>query len=143
MKSKFALAGRFVRFAIEDGYKIKGFYFESSGEEILIKLPKRLRFYCADLLIPGAMLQVIGTKKEKHKENRVKYTAEDIVSFASLEQQDYRSINALPLPMTASSERTDRNKNHVSPKAELIRVCQKSSCCKRGGIPFGLLWKLR
>ena len=133
MKSRFAFAGRFVRFAIEDGYKIKGFYFEVAGEELLIKLPKRLRFYCADLLMPGAMLQIVGKKKVKRKEDRVKYTAEEIIAIASLPKSDTLVKVGQSVQVPVSSELIARKNNSTKSKPACIRVCQKSSCFKRGG----------
>ena len=133
MKSRFALAGRFVRFAIEDGYKIKGFYFEVAGEVLLIKLPKRLRFYCADLLMPGAMLQIVGQKKVKRKEERVKYTAEEIIAIASVPRSDTRLQVGHSVKVPVSSEIVSQKKDGDRSKPACIKLCQKKSCCKRGG----------
>lgn len=155
LKSRFSLAGRFARFAIEDGFKIKGFYLEVAGEELLIKVPKRLRYYCADLLVPGSTLQVSGKQKVNLKSDRTKYKAEDIIPLATpivdvpttgaaalvddgVELAAANSHSGNFAQVTALGDRTvvqlrpAQEKRH-SGKPACIRVCQKSSCRKRGG----------
>ena len=165
LKSRFSVAGRFTRFAIEDGFKIKGFYLDVAGEELPIKVPKRLRYYCADLLVPGATLQVSGKQTVYLKSDRTKYKAEDIiplptpladvptVSSATLVHDDVAVRDAAvcdaaelvavnghlrsSAQVAALGDRTavqvpQKEKRHVG-KPACIRVCQKSSCRKRGG----------
>ncbi|WP_017328076.1 (2Fe-2S) ferredoxin domain-containing protein [Synechococcus sp. PCC 7336] len=125
--SRFAITGRFARFAIEDGFKIKGFYLAVSGEEVYIKLPKRLRYYCADLLVPGALLQVRGKKKVDLKRDRVKLKAEDILSAIATPGHANGHWSQAIEPARSREDAED------VAKPQCIRVCQKSSCCKRGG----------
>ncbi|MEO0355468.1 MAG: (2Fe-2S) ferredoxin domain-containing protein [Cyanobacteria bacterium P01_A01_bin.3] len=161
LKTRFSVAGRFTRFAIEDGFKIKGFYLNVAGEELLIKVPKRLRYYCADLLIPGATLQVSGKQTVNLKNDRAKYKAEDILPLATPMSglstassaavlSDDLTTGEIAKRSTANSHSSDldsaaildaraavqphpaQHRYHQNQPA-CIRVCRKSSCRKRGG----------
>ncbi|MGK7913349.1 MAG: (2Fe-2S) ferredoxin domain-containing protein [Synechococcus sp.] len=162
LKTRFSVTGRFTRFAIEDGFKIKGFYFDVAGEEILIKAPKRLRYYCADLLMPGATLQISGKKTIYRDSDRTQYKAEDIIPLATpmadaatvgsaVLVTDDRAVGDLAGLATANGHAVgsaqaaealgDLASVQIHPvqekpssrKPACIRVCQKSSCRKRGG----------
>lgn len=128
LKSRFLLTGHFVRFVIKDDWKIKGFYLAVAGEEIYLKLSKRLRYYCTKLLVPGVKLQVIGQKRSNRKRDRVKLKAEAV--WLEVNPQDRwnghlrETITVLP-----------PGKSQVEPpaKPKCILICQKSSCRRRGG----------
>ena len=149
-KSRFAIAGRFVRFAVEDGFKIKGFYLTAAGVgEVYIKVPKRLRYYCADLLVPGAFLQVRGQKKVDLKRERFKLKAEEILSAtavyerASGQQLATGNLNfdaeaAIAIASTTVTPTATPPTATPQSKPQCIRICQKSSCRKRGG---AALWQ--
>ena len=122
-ETRFAVTGTFVNFAIEDGYKIEGFYLNVAGEQLMLKVSKRMRYYCSDLLVPGQQLHVLGKKKVNPKKERIKLKVEEILPATS----DI-VLKSTPIEVLAPSELPEKG------KPLCIRICQKSSCRKRGAM---------
>jgi (2Fe-2S) ferredoxin len=113
--STFQLEGRFLKFVVEDGYKLKRMWIGTADGECCIKLSKEARASVGRVLMPGDWVRVAGRKKIDWKTGEVKLKAELILPAAphAIEQT---SISTKP----------------AKPKASIL-VCQKSDCMKRGG----------
>jgi (2Fe-2S) ferredoxin len=123
IKTPFTAVGQFLRYAIADGYKIKGIFLSTADGVIRIKLPKELRSTTsAEILQPGAWIWVSGQRTIDFKSNREKLKAHSIQPLAAMEggERGSRVIPVDPIELPP-------------PPLACIRVCQKSSCCKRGG----------
>lgn len=117
-KSDFTLSGRFLTYILSKGCNVKGIRLATSQGEQYIKLAKALRPACSDVLQPGVWIQVQGCQKVNIKTGKIKLKAKAIMpalpgSFPISSAQ----------PTLASTSNTQRGK---------IRICQKSSCRKRG-----------
>ncbi|WP_299413347.1 (2Fe-2S) ferredoxin domain-containing protein [Acaryochloris sp. IP29b_bin.148] len=114
-KSDFTLSGRFLAYILSKGCNVKGIRLTTSQGEQYIKLAKSLRPVCSDILQPGTWIQVQGCQKVNTKTGKVKLKARAIMP-------------ALPssAPLPAVPQATGNRQQGK------IRVCQKSSCRKRG-----------
>ncbi|MTJ09245.1 MULTISPECIES: (2Fe-2S) ferredoxin domain-containing protein [unclassified Anabaena] len=110
--TEFCFEGRFLDFVIKDGYKLKGLLLGTADGEFYVKLAKHLRSVF-DLRLPqGTWLQVVGTKQYNAKKDQVTLIAERIMAARS----DLGKVEA-----------------KKPAKTQVILVCQKSDCMKRGG----------
>ncbi|MCV3217593.1 hypothetical protein OGM63_29475, partial [Plectonema radiosum NIES-515] len=73
--SEFCLEGRFLDFAIKDGYKLKGLLLATAEGECYVKLAKDLRAAFNLQLPKGTWLQVVGEKTLDLKTGEVKLKA--------------------------------------------------------------------
>lgn len=119
--SEFNLEGRFLGFVLEDGYKLKYLRLANAEGEYWIKLAKPLRETLDRSLSPGTWVRVAGERKLKSKTGELKLKA------YLVEPSALRNAGASP-PIAEKIEAPD-----AKPKATIL-VCQKSDCCKRGGI---------
>ena len=129
VKTAFELRGRFLGYVVKDTYKVKGMRLATAQGEQDIKLPKGLRYASAAILQPGAWVQVQGQQKTDLKTGQTKLKAFIITPTKPLEDR------ATPVPATtapAAVSLMPPQKQLAAPTAGQIRVCQKSSCRKRG-----------
>lgn len=117
-KSKFTLSGRFLTYILSKGCNVKGIRIATSHGEQYIKLAKSLRPACAEILQPGTWIQVQGCQKVNTKTGKVKLKAKTIVPALP-----GSSSNNMVRPSCQPITKTQKGK---------IRICQKSSCRKRG-----------
>lgn len=119
--SEFCLEGRFIDFAIKDGYKLKGLLLATAEGECYIKLAKYLRA-AFDLQLPkGTWLQVVGEKTLDLKTGEVKLIASRVMAAGDIGRGG-ESVGVSSLGESKGK----------SVKATIL-VCQKSDCMKRGG----------
>lgn len=114
--SEFNLEGRFLSFLVEDGYKIKQLCLATSEGECWIKLSKESRASVKRALTPGEWIRVSGTKLDS-KAGTPKLKAYQITPSAPNYSKPLQSLEVKPAKANAK-----------------ILVCQKSDCCKRGGL---------
>lgn len=120
-KSDFTLSGRFLAYILSKGCNVKGIRLATSQGEQYIKLAKSLRPVCADILQPGTWIQVQGYQKVNIKTGKIKLKAKTIVPALPGSSSDTSNTLVQLFPEPASN--TQKGK---------IRICQKSSCRKRG-----------
>jgi (2Fe-2S) ferredoxin len=113
--STFQLEGRFLKFVVEDGYKLKRMWVATADGECCIKLSKAARASVGRVLMPGDWIKITGYQKIDWKTGEVKLKAELILPAAP------HAIEPTPIPAKPAK-----------PKASIL-VCQKSDCMKRGG----------
>lgn len=116
-KSNFTLSGRFLAYILSKGCEVKGIRLATSQGEQYIKLAKSLRPDCADVLQPGTWIQAQGYRKVNTKTGKIKLDAKAIMPALPSSHPQHAST----APCSAV--------NHQQGK---IRICQKSSCRKRG-----------
>ncbi len=112
----FVLEGRFLEALGKSPLKPKYIRIATAGGEQLLKLSKEVRPLIVEHRFPvGSWLTISGKETYKPKKRTRK-----------------RKINSIKgqQPTTPQPERT---KKKGKEKKENILVCQKSSCCKRGG----------
>lgn len=117
--TEFCLAGKFVGFVLEDGYKIKLLRVETAEGESWIKLSKEARAGLGQVLLPGDWIEVWGERKLDAQTGTAKLKAFGIKLKASAQTQ------VVPLEAQALQPKK---------KPACILVCQKSDCCKRGAM---------
>lgn len=116
--SEFRLEGRFLGFAVEDGYKIKWLNLRTADGEHCIKLSKEARASVGRVLMPGDWVQVTGEKVVDLDTDEIKFKADRIVASG----------------VTPASTGSTPEKSTAKPAAKAtIAMCQKSDCMKRGG----------
>jgi len=116
--STFVLEGRFLDALGKSPLKPKYLRLATAEGEQLIKLSKELRPLLTENQLPiGTWITVSGTETYKPKEGKRKR------KISSIEPHDPVAVTPSPQPKSAQKES----------KKEKILVCQKSSCCKRGG----------
>lgn len=113
--SAFHLEGRFLGFALEDGYKIKWLNLRTADGEHCIKLSKEARASVGRVLMPGDWVQVTGEKVVDLDTNEIKFKADRIATSGV--------TSLAPAPALATP----------AAKPATIVMCQKSDCMKRGG----------
>jgi (2Fe-2S) ferredoxin len=125
-KTDMRLEGRFLGFAAKDGYKLKYLRLATADGEWLIKMDKELRSTLWRTLTPGEWIQVLGTQKGSGEPGLTKLKAYQVHSIAP------GSLTSIPeTPMTMKSPKTSELPSSAK---TTILVCQKSDCCKRGGM---------
>lgn len=117
--TEFCLAGKFVGFVLEDGYKIKLLRVETAEGESWIKLSKEARAGLGQVLLPGDWIEVWGERKLDTEKGAAKLKAYRIKLKASAQTQ--------VVPPEAQALQPKK-------KPACILVCQKSDCCKRGAM---------
>ncbi|HEY9660659.1 MAG TPA: (2Fe-2S) ferredoxin domain-containing protein [Allocoleopsis sp.] len=122
-KSEFMLQGQFISFAAKEGYKLKYLRLATPDGEQWIKLPKELRGDLYRSLVPGAWIQVYGSRKVCSKKGTITLKAYQVSPVAG---EINPGMN--PMPFTPAIEPASQ----PAAKTECILVCQKSDCCKRG-----------
>ena len=140
--SEFCLEGRFLDFAIKDGYKLKGLLLATAEGECYVKLAKHLRAGF-DLRLPkGTWLQVVGEKKLDLKTGEVKLIALRVMAAGdrgtggqgSQRHAEVPSVEATGVDRGTGGERVSSLPEAKGKGAKAtILVCQKSDCMKRGG----------
>lgn len=115
--SEFNLEGRFLSFLVEDGYKIKQLHLATSEGECWIKLSKESRASLGRVLAPGEWVRVSGKKKLDSKVGEFKFKAYQITPAVPNQSKSFQQPDVKP----------------AKAKAKIL-VCQKSDCCKRGGL---------
>lgn len=120
--SEFCFEGRFLDFAIKDGYKLKGLVLATAEGECYVKLAKDLRAAFNLQLAKGTWLQVVGEKTLDLKTGEVKLKASRVMAAGAEKQTAAETV--------AVSSFGDKK---AKPAKATILVCQKSDCMKRGG----------
>ncbi|MGI0488705.1 (2Fe-2S) ferredoxin domain-containing protein [Pantanalinema rosaneae CENA516] len=115
--SEFRLEGRFLGFAVEDGYKIKWLNLRTADGEHCIKLSKEARASVGRVLMPGDWVQVTGEKVVYLDTEEIKFKADRITTSG----------------VTPSSPAPTSEKATKPAAKATIAMCQKSDCMKRGG----------
>lgn len=115
--SDFSLEGRFLSFLLEDGHKIKQLNLATSDGECWIRLSKESRASVKRVLTPGEWIQVSGQKKFNVKTGEFQLKADHITPAAPNHSKVSQQLEVKP----------------DQAKAKIL-VCQKSDCCKRGGL---------
>lgn len=116
--STFVLEGRFLDALGKSPVKPKYLRIATSEGEQLLKLSKELRPLLTGNQLPvGTWITVSGTETYKPKEGKRKR------KIYAIKPQDI--VATAPSPQPPSEKKKS--------KKEKILVCQKSSCCKRGG----------
>ncbi|BDM81613.1 (2Fe-2S) ferredoxin domain-containing protein [Acaryochloris marina] len=117
-KSDFTLSGRFLTYVLSKGCNVKGIRLSTSRGEQYIRLSKALRPACAEILQPGTWIQIQGCQKVNTKTGKVKLKAKSIMPA---------------LPGSSSNDDIGPSPHAVgNVQKGKIRICQKSSCRKRG-----------
>lgn len=114
--SEFSFEGRFLRFVVEENYKIRQLHLATSEGERWIKLSKESRASLNRVLAPGEWIQISGIQKLDPKTGELKLKAYQIVSTTP------NRPGIIPQPPEAKPAKAKAN----------ILVCQKSDCRKRG-----------
>ncbi|MGI8503421.1 MAG: (2Fe-2S) ferredoxin domain-containing protein [Hassallia sp.] len=128
--SEFCLEGRFLDFAIKDGYKLKGLLLATAEGECYVKLAKDLRAGF-DLRLPkGTWLQVVGEKTLDLKTGEVKLKASRVMAAGGDRKTEGQGDRGTGGEGVAVSSFGDMKAKAA--KATIL-VCQKSDCMKRGG----------
>jgi (2Fe-2S) ferredoxin len=123
-KTDFQLEGRFLGFAAKDGYKLKYLRLATTGGEQVIKIDKELRSTLWRTLTPGEWIHVSGSQKRGGELGAFKLKAYQVTAIAP----GGASVGAVPVSATLPVQES------VTPTKTTILVCQKSDCCKRGGL---------
>lgn len=120
--STFVLEGRFLDALGKSPLKPKYLRLATAEGEQLLKLSKELRPLLTENQLPvGTWITVSGKETYKPKEGKRKR------KISSIEAHDPVAVTPSPQPKSAKKESKKESKK------EKILVCQKSSCCKRGG----------
>lgn len=123
--SQFCLEGRFLKFLLEDGYKVRYLQLATPSGEHWIKLKKEARAsLLGQALKPGEWIQVSGYQKQDKKSDRVELKACRVSRMTPRSGASADGAIAPVAPVPTSTAKS---------KAATILVCQKSDCCKRGG----------
>jgi (2Fe-2S) ferredoxin len=117
--SEFSLEGRFLDFAIKDGYKLKGLLLATAEGECYVKLAKDLRAAFNLQLPKGTWLQVVGEKTLDLETGEVKLKALRVMAAGTGGDRE-------------TGGQGDKGTRETRGKATIL-VCQKSDCMKRGG----------
>ncbi|WP_299489283.1 (2Fe-2S) ferredoxin domain-containing protein [Acaryochloris sp. IP29b_bin.137] len=117
-KTNFTLSGRFLTYILSKGCNVKGIRLATAQGEQYIKLSKSLRPACSDILQPGTWIQVQGCQKVNTKTGKIKLKAKAIMPALP-----GSAVNNIAQPSHERVEDVQKGK---------IRICQKSSCRKRG-----------
>lgn len=120
--TEFQLEGQFLRFELEDGYKLKWLWLATPEGEQCIKLSKESRASVGRVLTPGEWVRVVGRQKMDGDTGATKLKAEVIVPIAP------RQLDQ-PIERTAQEPSTPAK---LQQKVTVL-VCQKSDCWRRGG----------
>jgi (2Fe-2S) ferredoxin len=116
--SEFCLEGRFLEYAIVDGYKLKGLILGTAEGECYVKLSKHLRCEFLGKLQRGTWLEIVGTKKYCSKTGGFRLKAERVMTARENGEAHIKPEKAEKIPPA---------------KKATILMCQKSDCMKRGG----------
>ncbi|HEY9617577.1 MAG TPA: (2Fe-2S) ferredoxin domain-containing protein, partial [Microcoleaceae cyanobacterium] len=112
------LEGRFLGFAVEDGYKIKWLNLRTADGEHCIKLSKEARASVGRVLMPGDWVQVTGEK----------------VVYLDTEETKFKAYRIATSGVTPAVPVSTLEQPAAKPAAKAtIAMCQKSDCMKRGG----------
>lgn len=131
----FTLEGRAIAVAGKKLDAPKYLRLATATGEWEIKLAKEVRESVATL-VPGSWVSVSGSQKFEMKKGKYKLKAYEVEAIAptqtpqALESAPQERAAIAPIPTSEGSESAPTPK-HKSRDA--ILVCQKSSCCKRGG----------
>jgi hypothetical protein len=134
----FVLEGRFLEALGKSPLKPKYLRLATAEGEQLIKLSKEVRPLVNQKQFPvGTWITVSGRdtyKPKKGKWKRKIHAIEPHQVTTTPSTADLASYTA-PLPATKDNKNKDKKnkKKEKENKKENILVCQKSSCCKRGG----------
>ncbi|MBD2604572.1 (2Fe-2S) ferredoxin domain-containing protein [Scytonema hofmannii FACHB-248] len=120
--SEFCIEGRFLDFAIKDGYKLKGLLLATAEGECYVKLAKDLRAAFNLELAKGTWLQVVGEKTLDLKTGEVKLKASRVMAGGIGGDRE----------TGGQGDKGTRETRGTRGKATIL-VCQKSDCMKRGG----------
>ncbi|PZD73080.1 Ferredoxin, 2Fe-2s [Acaryochloris thomasi RCC1774] len=110
IKVPFSISGRFLTYKVTGTFKIKGIYLATAQGEVYVKLPKSLRYTSMQMLESGAWVCVKGHQKIKHGKRKLK------------------ALSIVRTNPCTDEETMSKSKGSV----KQIKVCQKSSCRKRG-----------
>jgi (2Fe-2S) ferredoxin len=127
--TQFTLEGRFRGFRYKDGWKIRSLYLTNDSGDYIIKLSKSARLSLRNGLALGDGIRVTGDRTLDPEKATISFKATTVHPInseqllvdapeVSLEQQ----VDTPPSPCAMAD----------LPKAT-IRICQKSTCWKRGG----------
>jgi (2Fe-2S) ferredoxin len=114
-KTDFTLSGRFLTYVLSRNCQVKGIRLTTPQGEQYIKLARSLRPVCSDILQPGTWIQVHGCQTHNTKTDQIKFKAKAIIPA---------------LPSNVYSDHSEQSL--ACPHKGKIRICQKSSCRKRG-----------
>lgn len=117
----FVIEGRFLEALGKSPLKPKYIRIATAGGEQLLKLSKEARPLIVDHQFPvGSWLRIVGKETYKPKKGTRKRKIDSIEA-----QQPATCATASPQSGVAKKKGKEKKEN--------ILVCQKSSCCKRGG----------
>lgn len=120
-KTDFTLSGRFLTYILSKGCNVKGIRLATSQGEQYIKLARALRPACSEVLQPGTWIQVQGYQKVNTKTGKIKLKAKAIMPALPGGSSSNSNAPVQLFPEPASKIQKGK-----------IRICQKSSCRKRG-----------
>ncbi len=117
----FGLVGQFLGYELK-GYKIYRIHLKNPQGEYRLKLNSSarddlLRAALQGDLQVGDWMEVSGIQEIKEKDGRIKFKVHQVQRTLEPSQTNFQT----PIPPTVPGPKTQ------------ILVCQKSSCCKRGG----------
>jgi len=126
----FCFEANLLDFVLKDGYKLKGLRLSTDGGECYVKLAQHLRM-AFNLQLPlGTRLQVMGKKEYHPKKEQVTFKAQQVTIVLG----DKNSVAHIPDSTTPVCTQSMPTKS-----SQVILVCQKSDCVRRGS---NLLCKL-
>jgi len=118
----FVLEGRFLEALGKSPLKPKYVRIATAAGEQLLKLSKEARPLIAETQLPvGSWITISGKETYKTKKGKRKRKIDQI------EPQQPSATTTLPSPQPTVAKKEGKGKK------DNILVCQKSSCCKRGG----------
>lgn len=118
----FVLEGRFLEALGKSPSKPKYVRIATAAGEQLLKLSKEARPLIAETQLPvGSWITISGKETYKTKKGKRKRKIDQI------EPQQPSATTTLPSPQPTVAKKEGKGKK------DNILVCQKSSCCKRGG----------
>lgn len=119
----FEIEGQLLAFDCKNSGKIKGGQLHTSEGNYSLKFAKDLRSEARSLVTPGDWVRVRGKQKIDLKTGECKYKIKQLQPIASGDGSRIIVDKPQPAPAPAKPPKPDGK----------ILVCQKSSCCKKGG----------
>lgn len=132
----FVLEGRFLEALGKSPFKPKYLRLATAEGEQVIKLSKELRPLLSHKRFPvGSWITVSGQETYKPKKGKLKRKIHAIEPHHVTTASSTADVASYSSPSPTKKENKDKDKKNKKQetKKENILVCQKSSCCKRGG----------
>ncbi len=128
VRSSLTIQGRLLATVLNDSGALKKLRLGTAQGEWVFKVPKSYRKALAQLPQPGTWVEVQGYQVNVSKKGQ-QHTKLEAISLVPIETCSL--INACPGQALATGEAIPALSARNIPIK--IKVCQKSSCCKRGG----------